>query len=222
MSTDEVFGSLGETGFFTETTPYDPQSPYSASKAASDHFVRAYANTYGLPVVLSNCSNNYGPNHFPEKLIPLVIHHIKNKKPIPVYGKGENVRDWLFVLDHARAIDTIFHAGRAGETYNIGGLNEMQNIEVVRTLCRIMDKKLGRAENESEVLITFVSDRPGHDHRYAIDAAKLTVELGWKPSVTFGEGIEKTVDWYLENDAWLAHVTSGEYLKYYQTMYAGR
>lgn len=222
VSTDEVYGSLGETGFFVEATPYDPQSPYSASKASSDHFVRAYANTYHMPVVVSNCSNNYGPNHFPEKLIPLVIHNIKNKKPLPVYGKGENVRDWLFVIDHARAIDTIFHNGKNAETYNIGGLNEKQNIEVVRTLCQIMDKKLGREEGESEKLITFVTDRPGHDHRYAIDATKLTTELGWQPSVTFEQGIEKTVDWYLANDAWLSHVTSGEYLKYYENMYAGR
>ncbi len=222
VSTDEVYGSLGETGFFTETTPYDPQSPYSASKAASDHFVRAYANTYGMPVVVSNCSNNYGPNHFPEKLIPLVIHNIKNRKPIPVYGKGDNVRDWLFVVDHARAIDEIFHRGKLGETYNIGGLNEMQNIEVVRTLCRIMDQKLGRSEGESEQLITFVKDRPGHDHRYAIDATKLTSELGWKPSVTFEQGIEKTVDWYLTNEDWLNHVTSGAYREYYQKMYTDR
>lgn len=222
VSTDEVYGSLGETGFFVETTPYDPQSPYSASKAASDHFVRAYANTYHMPVVLSNCSNNYGPNHFPEKLIPLVIHNIKNKKPIPVYGKGDNVRDWLYVVDHARAIDAIFHQGRTGETYNIGGLNEKQNIEVVRTLCRIMDTKLGRSAGESETLISFVTDRPGHDHRYAIDATKLTTELGWQPSVTFEEGIEKTVDWYLANDAWLTRVTSGEYRTYYETMYEGR
>jgi len=222
VSTDEVFGSLGETGFFTETTAYDPQSPYSASKASSDHFVRAYANTYHMPVVVSNCSNNYGPNHFPEKLIPLVIHNIKNKKPIPVYGKGDNVRDWLFVIDHARAIDAIFHRGRNGETYNIGGLNEKQNIEVVRTLCRIMDQKLGRAQGESEALINFVTDRPGHDHRYAIDATKLTTELQWQPSVTFEQGIEKTVDWYLANDTWLTHVTSGEYMKYYDNMYSGR
>jgi len=222
VSTDEVFGSLGETGFFTETTAYDPQSPYSASKASSDHFVRAYANTYHMPVVVSNCSNNYGPNHFPEKLIPLVIHNIKNRKPIPVYGKGDNVRDWLFVIDHARAIDVIFHNGKEGETYNIGGLNEMQNIEVVRTLCRIMDQKLGRAEGESEALISFVTDRPGHDHRYAIDASKLTSELGWQPSVTFEQGIEKTVEWYLANDEWLSNVTSGAYLKYYENMYSGR
>lgn len=222
VSTDEVFGSLGETGFFTETTAYDPQSPYSASKAASDHFVRAYANTYHMPVVVSNCSNNYGPNHFPEKLIPLVIHNIKNKKPIPVYGKGDNVRDWLFVIDHARAIDAIFHRGQNGETYNIGGLNEKQNIEVVRTLCRIMDQKLNRAEGESEALISFVTDRPGHDHRYAIDATKLTTELQWQPSVTFEQGIEKTVDWYLANDTWLTHVTSGEYMGYYDNMYSGR
>ena len=222
VSTDEVYGSLGETGFFTETTPYDPQSPYSASKAASDHFVRAYANTYGIPVVISNCSNNYGPNHFPEKLIPLVIHNIRHKKPIPVYGKGDNVRDWLFVVDHARAIDAIFHRGKLGETYNIGGLNEKQNIEVVRTLCRTMDAKLGRTEGESEQLISFVKDRPGHDHRYAIDASKLTTELGWQPSVTFEQGIEKTVDWYLNNGEWLDHVTSGAYQQYYEKTYAGR
>lgn len=222
VSTDEVYGSLGETGFFVESTPYDPQSPYSASKASSDHFVRAYANTYHMPVVVSNCSNNYGPNHFPEKLIPLVIHNIKHKKPIPVYGKGDNVRDWLYVIDHARAIDAIFHQGKNGETYNIGGLNEKQNIEVVRTLCRVMDTKLGRAAGESETLITFVTDRPGHDHRYAIDATKLSTELGWQPSVTFEEGIEKTVDWYLANDAWLTHVTSGEYRNYYETMYSSR
>lgn len=222
VSTDEVYGSLGETGFFTETTPYDPQSPYSASKASSDHFVRAYANTYHMPMVMSNCSNNYGPNHFPEKLIPLIIHNIKNNKPLPIYGKGDNVRDWLYVIDHARAIDVIFHEGRNAETYNIGGLNEKQNIEVVRTLCRIMDLKLGRSEGESEQLITYVTDRPGHDHRYAIDASKLTTELGWKPSVTFEEGIEKTVDWYLENENWLANVTSGDYQKYYENMYARR
>jgi len=222
VSTDEVYGSLGETGFFTETTPYDPQSPYSASKASSDHFVRAYANTYHMPMVMSNCSNNYGPNHFPEKLIPLIIHNIKNKKPLPIYGKGDNVRDWLYVIDHARAIDVIFHEGRNAETYNIGGLNEKQNIEVVRTLCRIMDLKLGRSEGESEQLITYVTDRPGHDHRYAIDASKLTTELGWKPSVTFEEGIEKTVDWYLVNENWLANVTSGDYQKYYENMYARR
>lgn len=222
VSTDEVFGSLGETGFFTETTSYDPQSPYSASKAASDHFVRAYANTYKIPVVVSNCSNNYGPNHFPEKLIPLVIHNIKNKKDIPVYGKGDNVRDWLFVIDHARAIDVIFHDGKLGETYNIGGLNEKQNIEVVRTLCQIMDKKLGRESGESEKLIRFVTDRPGHDHRYAIDATKLTTELNWRPSVTFEEGIEKTVEWYLANDIWLSNVVSGAYQKYYENMYNNR
>lgn len=222
VSTDEVYGSLGETGYFTETTPYDPQSPYSASKASSDHFVRAYANTYHMPMVMSNCSNNYGPNHFPEKLIPLIIHNIKNKRPLPIYGKGDNVRDWLYVIDHARAIDVIFHEGRNAETYNIGGLNEKQNIEVVRTLCRIMDLKLGRSEGESELLITYVTDRPGHDHRYAIDASKLTTELGWKPSVTFEEGIEKTVDWYLENENWLANVTSGDYQKYYENMYARR
>ncbi|HVI43383.1 MAG TPA: dTDP-glucose 4,6-dehydratase [Chitinophaga sp.] len=222
VSTDEVYGSLGEEGFFYETTPYDPRSPYSASKASSDHFVMAYHHTYHLPVIISNCSNNYGSHHFPEKLIPLAIHNIKNNKPVPVYGKGENVRDWLFVNDHARAIDTIFHNGRTGETYNIGGFNEWKNIDLIRLLCRIMDKKLGRAEGTSEQLITFVKDRAGHDLRYAIDATKLNTELGWEPSLQFEEGLEKTVEWYLANEEWLQHVTSGNYQKYYQEQYQKR
>ncbi len=219
VSTDEVYGSLDHGGFFVEDTPYDPKSPYSASKASSDHFVRAYHNTYGLPVVVSNCSNNYGPNHFPEKLIPLCIHNIKNNKPLPVYGKGENVRDWLYVEDHARAIDVIFHQGTVGDTYNIGGFNEWKNIDIVRLLCQVMDRKLGRDPGTSEQLITFVKDRAGHDLRYAIDAAKLTDELGWKPSLQFEEGIEKTIDWYLANEAWLNNVTSGQYQKYYDEQY---
>ena len=220
VSTDEVYGSLHRpTDFFTETTPYDPQSPYSASKAASDHFVRAYHNTYKLPVVLSNCSNNYGPNQFPEKLIPLCIHNIKNRKPLPVYGKGENVRDWLYVIDHAAAIDEVFHKGKTGETYNIGGFNEWRNIDLVQLLCRIMDTKLGRAEGESERLITFVTDRAGHDLRYAIDAQKIMQKLGWKPSLQFEEGLAKTVDWYLANNAWLENVTSGAYQDYYRKQY---
>ncbi|CAD5245920.1 MULTISPECIES: dTDP-glucose 4,6-dehydratase [unclassified Imperialibacter] len=222
ISTDEVYGSLGDEGFFTETTSYDPQSPYSASKASSDHFVRAYANTYGLPVVVTNCSNNYGPYHFPEKLIPLCIHNIKNSKPLPVYGKGENIRDWLYVVDHARAIDTVFHKGTIGETYNIGGFNEWTNIDVVKLLCKIMDKKLGRAEGTSEKLITYVKDRAGHDMRYAIDANKIMKELGWEPSLQFEEGLEKTVEWYLANDAWLSNVTSGDYMKYYSDQYEKR
>ncbi|MCS6934207.1 MAG: dTDP-glucose 4,6-dehydratase [Chitinophagales bacterium] len=222
VSTDEVYGSLGETGMFTEETPYDPHSPYSASKASSDHFVRAYHDTYGLPIVISNCSNNYGPNHFPEKLIPLCINNIKNNKPLPIYGKGENVRDWLYVEDHARAIDVIFHRAKTGSTYNIGGHNEWKNIDVVRLLCKIMDRKLGRPEGTSEKLITFVKDRPGHDLRYAIDSSKLQRELGWKPSVTFEEGLEKTVDWYLANEEWLRNVTSGAYQQYYELQYAGR
>ncbi len=222
VSTDEVYGSLGAKGFFTETTSYDPRSPYSASKASSDHLVRAYHHTYGLPVVLSNCSNNYGPNHFPEKLIPLSINNIKNNKPIPIYGKGENVRDWLFVLDHARAIDTIFHKGKNGETYNIGGNNEWTNIDLIRLLCRIMDKKLQRPEGTSEKLITFVKDRAGHDMRYAIDSTKLQRELGWSPSLQFEEGLDKTVDWYLANEKWLQGVISGDYEKYYQKQYEGR
>ena len=219
ISTDEVYGSLGEEGFFTETTSYDPQSPYSASKASSDHFVRAYANTYGLPVVVTNCSNNYGPYHFPEKLIPLCINNIKNNKALPVYGKGANIRDWLFVEDHARAIDVVFHKGKVGETYNIGGFNEWKNLDVVKLLCKIMDKKLGRSAGASEKLITYVKDRAGHDMRYAIDANKIMRELGWKPSLQFEEGLEKTVDWYLQNDTWLENVTSGDYLKYYETQY---
>jgi len=222
VSTDEVYGSLGETGFFTEETPYDPHSPYSASKAASDHFVMAYHDTYGLPVVMSNCSNNYGSHHFPEKLIPLMINNIKNNKPLPVYGKGENVRDWLFVEDHARAIDTIFHNGRLGESYNVGGFNEWKNIDLVHLLCSIMDKKLGRTAGESAKLITYVKDRAGHDLRYAIDATKLNKELGWSPSLQFEEGLEKTVDWYLSNEEWINHVTSGDYQKYYDAQYDKR
>ncbi|MDX2195444.1 MAG: dTDP-glucose 4,6-dehydratase [Cytophagales bacterium] len=223
ISTDEVFGSLhNPKDFFTEATPYDPQSPYSASKAASDHFVRAYHNTYGLPIVLSNCSNNYGPNHFPEKLIPLMINNIKNNKPLPVYGKGENVRDWLYVEDHARAIDLIFHKGKIGDSYNVGGFNEWKNIDIVHLLCGIMDKKLNRLAGTSAQLITFVKDRPGHDLRYAIDATKIMKELGWKPSLQFEEGLEKTVDWYLQNTAWLLHVTSGSYANYYKQNYENR
>ncbi len=220
VSTDEVYGSLDEGGYFLETTPYDPQSPYSASKASSDHFVRAYANTYKLPIKLTNCSNNYGPNQFPEKLIPLMINNIKNNQPLPVYGKGENVRDWLYVIDHARAIDEVFHNGKMGETYNIGGFNEWKNIDIVHLLCSIMDKKLGRQEGESSKLITFVTDRAGHDLRYAIDASKAMNELGWKPSLQFEEGLEKTVDWYLENEEWLERVTSGAYQTYYKEHYA--
>lgn len=222
VSTDEVYGSLGKEGFFTEETPYDPRSPYSASKASSDHLVMAWYHTYGLPVVLSNCSNNYGSHHFPEKLIPLMINNILNNKPLPVYGKGENVRDWLYVDDHARAIDTIFHKGKTGEKYNIGGFNEWKNIDIVHLLCSIMDKKLGRPEGESAKLITFVKDRPGHDLRYAIDATRLNKELGWKPSLQFEEGLEKTVDWYLQNADWVKHVTSGDYQKYYDQQYVKR
>ena len=222
VSTDEVYGTLGDEGKFTESTPYSPNSPYSASKASSDHFVRAYHETYKLPVVISNCSNNYGSHHFPEKLIPLMIHNIRNNKPLPVYGKGENVRDWLFVEDHAAAIDLIFHQGKSGETYNIGGNNEWKNIDLVKKLCEIMDRKLGRSAGESEKLITYVTDRAGHDFRYAIDASKLMNTLGWKPSVAFAEGFEKTVDWYLNNQDWLDHVTSGAYQSYYESMYAGR
>jgi dTDP-glucose 4,6-dehydratase len=222
ISTDEVYGSLGATGFFTESTPYDPQSPYSASKASSDHFVRAYHNTYKLPVIISNCSNNYGSYHFPEKLIPLAINNIKNNKPVPVYSKGENIRDWLFVEDHARAIDIIFHKGNIGETYNIGGNNEWKNIDLVKLLCSIMDKKLNRPAGTSEKLITFVKDRAGHDLRYAIDSSKLQRELGWKPSLQFEEGLEKTVDWYLNNEDWLNQVTSGDYLHYYEQQYTHR
>lgn len=222
VSTDEVYGSLGETGFFTEETPYDPHSPYSASKAASDHFVMAYHDTYGIPVVMSNCSNNYGSHHFPEKLIPLMINNIKNNKPLPVYGKGENVRDWLYVEDHARAIDTIFHKGKIGQSYNVGGFNEWKNIDIVHLLCGIMDKKLGRAAGTSAGLITYVKDRPGHDLRYAIDATKLNKELGWSPSLQFEEGLEKTVDWYLANEQWINDVTSGNYQKYYADQYVQR
>lgn len=222
VSTDEVYGSLGEEGFFTEETAYDPRSPYSASKASSDHFVNAYWHTYQLPVKMSNCSNNYGSHHFPEKLIPLMIHNIINKKPLPVYGKGENIRDWLWVVDHAGAIDTIFHKGRLGESYNVGGLNEWKNIDLVRFLCKMMDRKLGREDGESEQLITYVSDRKGHDLRYAIDATKLETELGWKPSITFEEGLELTVDWYLNNQDWVEKITSGDYQQYYQEMYVNR
>ncbi|MDX9908388.1 MAG: dTDP-glucose 4,6-dehydratase [Mariniphaga sp.] len=222
ISTDEVYGSLGEEGLFTEKTPYDPHSPYSASKASSDHFVRAYHDTYGLPVVISNCSNNYGSYQFPEKLIPLFIHNIKNSKPLPVYGKGENVRDWLWVEDHVSAIDIIYHKGKPGETYNVGGFNEWKNIDLIRVICRVMDRKLGHPEGESEKLITFVKDRAGHDLRYAIDATKLKNELGWEPSLQFEEGIEKTIDWYLANEQWLNSVTSGDYQKYYEDQYGKR
>ena len=223
VSTDEVYGELhNPEDFFTEQTAYDPRSPYSASKAASDHFVRAYGNTFGLPIVISNCSNNYGPNHFPEKLIPLIIHNIIHQKPLPVYGKGENVRDWLYVEDHARAIDDVFHKGAIGETYNIGGFNEWKNIDVVKLLCNILDRKLNRAEGESENLIQFVTDRAGHDLRYAIDSTKITNELGWKPSLQFEEGLEKTVEWYLNNSEWLNNVTSGNYQNYYNSMYVNR
>ncbi|WP_447636127.1 dTDP-glucose 4,6-dehydratase [Flavobacterium microcysteis] len=220
ISTDEVYGSLGAEGLFTETTPYDPNSPYSASKASSDHFVRAYGETYGLTYVLTNCSNNYGPNHFPEKLIPLFINNIINNKSLPVYGDGNYTRDWLFVEDHAVAIDLVFHEGKNHETYNIGGFNEWKNIDLVRLLCKIMDSKLGREEGTSEKLITYVKDRPGHDLRYAIDASKINKELGWKPSVTFEQGLERTIDWYLSNEQWLKNVTSGEYSKYYEKQYS--
>ncbi len=222
ISTDEVYGSLGAEGYFTEKTAYDPRSPYSASKASSDHFVRAYYHTYGLPVKISNCSNNYGPNHFPEKLIPLAINNIQNEKPVPVYGKGENVRDWLYVLDHARAIDAIFHKGKVGDTYNIGGNNEWKNLDLIELLCDVMDEKLGREKGHSRKLITFVKDRAGHDLRYAIDSSKLMNELGWTPSVTFEEGLSKTVDWYLQNSEWLENVTSGNYQLYYEQQYEQR
>jgi len=222
VSTDEVYGSLHDDSFFLETTAYDPQSPYSASKASSDHFVRAYANTYKMKTVISNCSNNYGPNQFPEKLIPLCIHNIKNNKPLPVYGKGENVRDWLYVLDHAKAIDVVFHNGKTGETYNIGGFNEWKNIDIVKLLCAKMDEKLGRATETSEKLITYVTDRAGHDLRYAIDATKIQKELGWEPTLQFDEGISLTIDWYLENQDWLEHVTSGAYQAYYSEHYGIR
>jgi len=219
ISTDEVYGSLGAEGFFTEQTAYDPRSPYSASKASSDHIVRAFYHTYQLPIKISNCSNNYGPNHFPEKLIPLCIHNIINNKPLPIYGEGLNVRDWLFVKDHARAIDTIFHNGQIGETYNIGGHNEWTNIALVKELCKQMDEKLGREKDSSQKLITYVKDRAGHDLRYAIDATKLKNELGWMPSLQFEQGISETIDWYLANTTWLQHVTSGDYQKYYQQQY---
>ena len=219
VSTDEVYGTLGETGLFTEETPYCPNSPYSASKASSDHFVRAYGETYGLPYVISNCSNNYGPNHFPEKLIPLFLNNIIENKPLPVYGDGNYTRDWLFVIDHARAIDLVFHEGKNAETYNIGGFNEWKNIDLVKLLCLIMDRKLNREEGSCQRLITYVKDRPGHDLRYAIDASKIKNELGWEPSVTFEEGLEQTVDWYLENEDWLKNVTSGEYQDYYNKQY---
>jgi dTDP-glucose 4,6-dehydratase len=222
ISTDEVYGSLGKTGLFTEETAYDPKSPYSASKASSDHLVRAYNHTFGLPSVISNCSNNYGPNQFPEKLIPLVINNIKNNKPIPVYGKGENIRDWLYVEDHASAIDLIFHGGKVGETYNIGGNNEWKNLDLILLLCRIMDKKLNRIPGSSMKLITYVKDRPGHDLRYAIDSSKLQKELGWSPIPEFAEGLEKTVEWYLTNTRWLNRILSGDYNKYYDLMYSGR
>jgi dTDP-glucose 4,6-dehydratase len=220
ISTDEVYGSLGAEGLFTETTAYDPNSPYSASKASSDHFVRAYGETYGLPYVITNCSNNYGPNHFPEKLIPLFINNIIEKKPLPVYGDGKYTRDWLFVEDHAVAIDLVFHEGKNHDTYNIGGFNEWQNIDLVKLLCDLMDQKLGRAAGESAELITYVKDRPGHDLRYAIDASKINTELGWKPSVTFEQGLARTIDWYLANEAWLKNVTSGAYQNYYASQYA--
>jgi dTDP-glucose 4,6-dehydratase len=220
VSTDEVYGSLGKEGLFTETTPYDPKSPYSSSKASSDHFVRAYGNTYGLPYIISNCSNNYGENQFPEKLIPLFINNIYNNKALPVYGDGMFTRDWLYVLDHARAIDLLFHEGKVGDTYNIGGFNEWTNIDLIKLLCQIMDKKLGRKEGSSESLITFVKDRPGHDKRYSIDASKINKELSWEPSLQFSEGLEKTVDWYLSNQDWLNSVTSGAYQQYYSKQYS--
>ncbi len=219
ISTDEVYGSLPERGLFTETTAYDPNSPYSASKASSDHFVRAYGETYDLPYIITNCSNNYGPNHFPEKLIPLFINNIVHKKPLPVYGDGKYTRDWLYVIDHARAIDIVFHRGSVGETYNIGGFNEWQNIDLVKLLCTLMDQKLGRPEGSAQQLITYIKDRPGHDRRYAIDATKINKELGWSPTVSFEQGLSATIDWYLENTAWLDSVTSGAYQEYYSKMY---
>jgi dTDP-glucose 4,6-dehydratase len=222
ISTDEVFGSLDKEGFFTEMTAYDPRSPYSASKASSDHLVRAYHNTYGLPVIVSNCSNNYGPNQFPEKLIPLAINNIKNSQPIPVYGAGENIRDWLYVGDHARAIDLIFHKGKPGETYAIGGNNEWKNIDLIRLLCRLMDEKLNLPAGSSQKLIIFVTDRAGHDLRYAIDATKIKHELRWEPSLTFEQGLKLTVDWYMANEAWLRHVVSGDYANYYEQQYQQR
>ena len=222
ISTDEVYGALGDTGLFTETTPYHPNSPYSASKASCDHFVRAYAETYHMKTVVSNCSNNYGPFHFPEKLIPLFINNIITKKPLPVYGDGLYTRDWLYVKDHALAIDLIFHQGKADETYNIGGFNEWRNIDLIKLLCKLMDEKLGLAKGESEQLITYVKDRPGHDRRYAIDATKINKELGWKPTVTFEQGLSETIDWFLQNTEWLDHITSGAYEKYYDSMYSNR
>ncbi len=222
ISTDEVYGTLGDTGLFEETTAYDPNSPYSASKASSDHFVRAYGETYGLRYIITNCSNNYGPNQFPEKLIPLFIHNIKHNKPLPVYGDGKYTRDWLYVIDHAIAIDLVFHEGKSGETYNIGGFNEWQNIDLIHTMCSIMDHKLQRPEGSSKELITYVTDRPGHDRRYAIDSSKINHELGWKPTVTFEQGLEQTIAWYLANEAWLANVTSGSYQSYYEDMYKNR
>ena len=222
VSTDEVYGALGDEGFFYEDTPYDPHSPYSASKASSDHLVRAYNDTYGLPIIISNCSNNYGPNQFPEKLIPLFLNNIRNNKPLPVYGKGENVRDWLYVIDHAQAIDVIYHNGADGETFNIGGHNEWTNIDLIKLFCKVMDEKLGREPGTSEKLITYVTDRAGHDLRYAIDSSKLQNELGWKPSLQFEEGINPTIDWYLNNQEWLDNVTSGNYQKYYDEMYGDR
>ncbi|WP_433895729.1 dTDP-glucose 4,6-dehydratase [Sphingobacterium mizutaii] len=221
VSTDEVYGALGDTGFFTEETSYDPHSPYSASKAASDHFVRAYHDTYGMPVVITNCSNNYGPNHFPEKLIPLCILNVINNRPLPIYGDGKYTRDWLYVIDHARAIDTVFHNGENGNSYNIGGFNEWKNIDLVRELCRQMDGKLGRDPGTSEKLIQFVKDRPGHDLRYAIDAGKIQRELGWEPSVTFEQGLSQTIDWFLGNRSWLDKVASGDYQSYYDRHYSG-
>ncbi len=222
VSTDEVYGSLGDEGFFYEDTAYDPHSPYSASKASSDHFVRAYHDTYGLPMIISNCSNNYGPNQFPEKLVPLFLNNIRHNKPLPVYGKGENVRDWLYVIDHATAIDVIYHKGATGETFNIGGHNEWKNIDLIKVMCKVMDKKLGREEGTSEKLITYVTDRAGHDLRYAIDSTKLQEVLGWKPSLQFEEGIEKTIDWYMQNEEWLKNVTTGAYQAYYDKMYKDR
>ncbi|MGM0497590.1 MAG: dTDP-glucose 4,6-dehydratase [Bacteroidota bacterium] len=222
VSTDEVYGSLGDEGYFTEDTPYDPRSPYSASKASSDHLVRAYYNTYNLPIVISNCSNNYGPNQFPEKLIPLFINNIRNNKELPVYGKGENIRDWLYVVDHAEAIDLVYHKGQIGETYNIGGDNEWKNIDLIRELCKLMDEKLNRNPGESAKLIKFVKDRAGHDMRYAIDSSKIKNELGWKQEVDFEEGLSRTIDWYLDNDEWLKHVLTGEYEEYYRKQYLER
>jgi dTDP-glucose 4,6-dehydratase len=219
ISTDEVYGALGETGLFSEDTPYSPNSPYSASKASSDHFVRAYGETYGLPYVISNCSNNYGPNQFPEKLIPLFINNIIHNKPLPVYGDGNYTRDWLYVIDHARAIDLVYHEGKTGETYNIGGINEWKNIDLSKLLCKLMDEKLDRPDGSSEKLITFVKDRPGHDLRYAIDASKIKDELGWEPTVTFEQGLGQTIDWYLANQEWLDHITSGDYREYYKKQY---